>query len=69
MQPFGMNVNIASPLLSRFDIVLHLKDNFEQEWDNLVADFVLNGGNLPDSEEDSGVWNIEMLQVIIVFHV
>lgn len=62
-QPFGMNVNIASPLLSRFDLVLHLKDSVDSEWDKMVTNYILNG------EEDiykasTNIWNIEMLQVL-----
>lgn len=62
-QPFGMNVNIASPLLSRFDVVLHLKDKIEENWDGLVAEYVLNDEKFHDSKENGGIWTTEMLQV------
>lgn len=67
-QPFGMNVNMASPLLSRFDIVLHLRDKINNDWDDLVAEYVLNGEIFEDCKKDSPVWNLEMLQVFINFY-
>lgn len=60
-----MNINIASPLLSRFDVVLHLKDKIDHEWDSLVADYVLDAKRFEAcSKETSHIWNIERLQVL-----
>lgn len=62
-----MNINIASPLLSRFDVVLHLKDKIDSEWDSLVADYVLHAKKSDDNcnkDEQSSVWSIGRLQVI-----
>lgn len=35
-------LGVASPLLSRFDVILILTDKQDDEWDERVADFVLN---------------------------
>lgn len=39
----GVNTSLSGPLLSRFDIVLVLQDMKNPEWDETVADHILNG--------------------------
>lgn len=62
-QPFGMNINLGTPLLSRFDLVLHLKDKYDSEWDKMVADYVLYGPN-EELTRQTDMWTVEMLQVL-----
>lgn len=64
-QAFGMNINIAGPLLSRFDVVLHLNDKVAMEWDESVADYVLNRDNFDDVKQNDDLWNIDLLKVCV----
>lgn len=56
--PSTLNIGIASPLLSRFDLVFILRDERNPDWDNLIADHFLNYC----STSDSTLWNNEKLQ-------
>ncbi|XP_075749167.1 uncharacterized protein LOC119186239 isoform X2 [Rhipicephalus microplus] len=56
-----VNTGIASPLLSRFDLVLVLKDSHHQDWDRLVSKFILLGQN-PLEREDTGFWSISRMR-------
>lgn len=64
-QPLCMSTALPSPLLSRFDLVLILRDTVNDEWDNLVADYILNGGQNFYKLKSSGLWNVDTLQVTI----
>ncbi|KYR01834.1 MCM family protein [Tieghemostelium lacteum] len=70
-EPLSINTNLASPLLSRFDIILLLTDNQDTQWDTLVSDFILKQSiygtvDQPVKQEDS-FWNLDMLQSYIYY--
>ncbi|CAH0553371.1 unnamed protein product [Brassicogethes aeneus] len=60
-QPLCLNIALASPLLSRFDLILLLRDTVNEEWDSLVADYILNGGNNYSKLTDN-TWSLDLLQ-------
>ncbi|EEC15192.1 DNA replication licensing factor, putative, partial [Ixodes scapularis] len=57
-----LNTGIASPLLSRFDLVLVLKDCHSEGWDRLVSKFILLGQDPLGENEDSGFWPINKMR-------
>ncbi|KAJ8985625.1 hypothetical protein NQ317_015120 [Molorchus minor] len=61
-QPLCMSIALPSPLLSRFDLILLLKDSINVDWDVQVADYILNGGCNISKLTDSGLWSVEVLQ-------
>lgn len=61
----GANIGITSPLLSRFDIILIIRDEHDPVWDDRVADHLLldNGGGTDfGSPTSTNTWNVERLQ-------
>ncbi|KAK8752353.1 hypothetical protein OTU49_005037 [Cherax quadricarinatus] len=62
-ESLSVNVALASPLLSRFDLILVLLDTRNPEWDKIVSSYILEGcdplGGDGGSQED---WSMERLQ-------
>lgn len=61
-QSLSLNLALPSPLLSRFDVVLMLKDAYDKDWDNLIADYILSGKSEHVAKLDTTLWNLETLQ-------
>lgn len=64
-----ITVGIASPLLSRFDVVLTLLDQHNEEWDKRLSSFILNGyndGDLEDGDKDTK-WSTERLRQYLYY--
>ncbi|KAK8818667.1 hypothetical protein WA538_003977 [Blastocystis sp. DL] len=73
-QDLSVNTSIASPLLSRFDLILLLLDNSNKKWDSEVVNFVLNS-NINMSSDGfkysaryrSPLWSVDELKGYILF--
>ncbi|CAG9760521.1 unnamed protein product [Ceutorhynchus assimilis] len=59
-QPLAVNVAMSSALLSRFDIILLVKDAVEENGDRKIAQHLLKERLDPD--KDKNVWDLEILQ-------
>ncbi|XP_064474807.1 DNA helicase MCM9-like isoform X2 [Ornithodoros turicata] len=57
-----VNIGIASPLLSRFDLVLVLQDTRSEDWDRLVSSFLLSGHDPLQEHKDDGLWSISKMR-------
>ncbi|XP_061668405.1 DNA helicase MCM9 isoform X3 [Syngnathoides biaculeatus] len=60
-ESLSVNVALASPLLSRFDLVLVLLDNRNADWDRIISSFILEDRGLPS--ESSALWSMEKMKV------
>ncbi|TRY58190.1 hypothetical protein DNTS_017406 [Danionella cerebrum] len=56
----SVNVALASPLLSRFDLVLVLLDTKNPEWDKIISSFILQNKGAPT--KSSCLWSMEKMR-------
>ncbi|KAG7266395.1 hypothetical protein CRUP_004907 [Coryphaenoides rupestris] len=59
-EPLSINVALASPLLSRFDLVLVLLDTKNPDWDRIISSFILEEKGVPT--ESSSLWSMEKMK-------
>ncbi|PIK48566.1 putative DNA helicase MCM9 [Apostichopus japonicus] len=59
----SVNIALASPLLSRFDIVLVLLDSQNADWDEVVSSFILEGRSPdPQGPSDEPLWSLDKMR-------
>ncbi|KAK4316464.1 hypothetical protein Pmani_012366 [Petrolisthes manimaculis] len=61
-QSITVNTALASPLLSRFDLILVLLDMRNPEWDKVVSEYILNGRDVKGDGGGREDWSLEKLQ-------
>ncbi|KAL2914680.1 DNA helicase mcm9 [Polyrhizophydium stewartii] len=68
-QGIEVNIALASPLLSRFDIILLLLDTQNQEWDEVVSSFILGTetSSKPIHEVTGNLWDLERMQAYLCY--
>ncbi|GFQ78581.1 DNA helicase MCM9 [Trichonephila clavata] len=56
------NTALASPLLSRFDIILVLLDTYDEKWDKMVSGYILEGQSFVDQNPKKSFWSLSKMR-------
>ncbi|KAM9316658.1 DNA helicase MCM9 [Gastrophryne carolinensis] len=59
-ESISVNVALASPLLSRFDLVLVLLDTKNEDWDRIISSFILE--NKGSHRKSDNLWSMEKMK-------
>ena len=58
-QSLSVNTSLAAPLLSRFDLLLVLRDTRDAEWDGEVCDHILSAQQLGSKGSSTDVGQVQ----------
>ncbi|PVD33712.1 hypothetical protein C0Q70_04972 [Pomacea canaliculata] len=61
-ESLSVNIALASPLLSRFDLVLVLLDCQNPEWDTVVSSYILEDKDPMGDIDIKSLWSLERMQ-------
>lgn len=67
-QSMEVNVNLASPLLSRFDLIFVLLDTRSERWDKTISSFILNQEikeRLANGATEDVFWTLDRLKMYV----
>jgi DNA helicase MCM9 len=64
-QPVTVNINMSTPLLSRFDVILLLLDTPNEEWDQKASTFLLQGKDILKKSNKCDLWDFDKLKLYL----